>query len=644
MTSLAIDRSKPFINYPEPLKGPDVPYKNERKSNPAITGPILRVCVFLMEWVRFIREMVWHNAGFGDLRKIRFLLEDYEPMCEATIIPKPEEEDPSAASPEPEDSAATASQQAEAAAAAAQPPAPSVGKPKYPTKKYYSVADYRALYLSGEVTPLDVAQALLPLIRRDVTPRGPHSVAFFDSKADLVLRAAEASTRRYREGKSLGPLDGVPTAVKDEYDIEGYATCLGSRNDYTGKIPGDDGTITSWCVRRLEAAGCVVLGKLSMVEFGLDTPGTNLWYGTPPNPYNPRYYPGGSSSGSAYAVSAGLIPFALGSDGGGSIRIPSSFCGVFGIKPTAGRISFSPGQNHCLSCASLGPIAADVRSLAAVLEVVSAPHPSSPFPPLARAARILASPSPPGGPDLHPRLLGVVEPWFARAEPAVSALCRSMITRLVAQRGYRVVPVDIPFLAEGQTAHALTVLNDAATLLPDPTPFSPANRILLAIGSVTPATDYLLAQKLRRALVQHLAHLWTAHPGMLLVTPATSCAGWPMRDPAAEAKWGVSDGDRTLMTMEYCWLANFCGLPSLTAPAGYAVPVGEPGAGEVAGRTTPGKVPVGLMATGEWASEAELLRFGLDAEDVGRDVADRPPIWVDTVALAKEVRKENGTV
>jgi Asp-tRNA(Asn)/Glu-tRNA(Gln) amidotransferase A subunit family amidase len=134
--------------------------------------------------------------------------------------------------------------------------------------KYYSIADYHSLYLSGELTPLAVAKAILPLVRRDTSPPGEHSMAWFDTKVDQVLKAAEESTRRYKEKRPLGPLDGVPTAVKDEFEIDGYTTCLGSRNDYTTKSC-DDERITSWLVQKLEDAGAVIVGKLSMHEFGL---------------------------------------------------------------------------------------------------------------------------------------------------------------------------------------------------------------------------------------------------------------------------------------------------------------------------------------------------------------------------------------
>ncbi|KAK0629209.1 amidase signature domain-containing protein [Bombardia bombarda] len=541
-------KSRKLQNGITPLQGPDAPYEIERKHNPSLTGPALVAAAFLMEWLRFVREMVWSNAGFGSLRNIRAHIEDYEPLFEPQIVPLPELDDAN-------------NDNAEAEAAAALDKARPASGGVYPEAKYYTIADYRELFLSGALTPTDVAETLLPLIRRDVPEPTPHSTAFFETRVDLVLAAARESTQRYRENRSLGPLDGVPTAVKDEYDIEGYSTCLGSRNTYTGTIL-EDAINTTWTVRKLQAAGAVIIGKLSMHEFGLDTTGNNPVHGTPRNPHNRHYYTGGSSSGTGYAVSAGLIPIGLGSDGGGSIRIPSSMCGVFGLKPTHGRVSFKPGQNHSLTCACNGPIAADIKSLATVFQIISAPHPTSPFPPFGRELRLTA----PAG---APKVMGIHRAWFARATPAIQKLCNDMIARLVSDHGYSVVEISIPFLAEGQIAHALTMLTDAATLLPDTSNLTAANRILIAIGRVTPATDYLLAQKLRRALAQHLAWLWQRHPGMVIVTPTTACEGWPIVNEHSELKYGLNNGDRTLESMEYVWMANFCGLPSISVPAGF---------------------------------------------------------------------------
>jgi len=574
-----------------------------------------------METFRFVRELVWRNAGFGSLRKIADHIADYEPWFEPQVVPLP-------VSPAEDRSlkANTGSDVSE--------PETGLEKPasrtefEYPeTGRYYSVADYHKLFLSGAITPSDVAEVLLPLIRRDVPEPTEHSLAWFETGVERVLAAARASTQRYKEGRPLGPLDGVPTGVKDEYDVDGYETCLGSRNKYVSR---GDHIETSWCARQLQDAGAIILGKLSMHEFGLDTTGNNPVYGTPRNPHHRNYYTGGSSSGTGYAVATGLIPIGLGSDGGGSIRIPASMCGVFGLKPTHGRLSFHPGQNHSITCACLGPIASDVESLAIVFRTISTPHPTSSFPPLSPSPSLSPFPS-----SSRPKILGIPTAWFSRATPPVQTLCNTLISRLVANHGYHPIPITIPFLPEGQTAHALTVLTDAATLLPPSQTgnLTLGNRILLALGTVTPSTDYNLAQKLRRLLMQHLSHLWTQHPEMIILTPTTACEGWPIRGGASELKWGVSDGDHTLASMEYVWLANFCGLPSISVPAGF-VPAAE--GLRVGDRWEREEIPVGLMATGEWCAEEQLLRF---AGDVGAQERRRPPGWVDVVQRARERRE-----
>ncbi|KAK8085276.1 glutamyl-tRNA(Gln) amidotransferase subunit A [Apiospora hydei] len=571
-----------------------------------------------IERVSFLRRSVWHNAGFGSLRRIRAHIAAVEPRFVPTVYPhdvpglpsRPEEA--AAADPAPTGSDATNEED----------------WVLDPILAHCSVAQFRKAYLTGDLTPLAVVKALLPLIRRDISPPGIHSTAWIDVKVDLVLQAAEVSTLRYRNKRSLGPLDGVPAAVKDQYDVESYVTTLGSPHDFTGRE--GDKTYTSWCVQKLQDAGAIIVGKLNMHEFAADTSGINTTYGTPRNPYNKGYYTGGSSSGSAYAVAAGLVPIALGTDGGGSIRIPASFCSVYGLKPSHGRLSYLPGVNQNSTCEVNGPIAIDMGSLA----TPAASHIGVPASPSLHDMLLLS----PSGlattatTSNTPRVLGVPEAWFDRAEPAVQDLCRSMIDWLVKNKDYTVVPIEIPFLVEGETAHALTVLSHTATAIPEEThaasTASPAVRIMLALGRETGAGDYILAQKLRQVLMQHLAWLWRErHPGMLIVTPATAGAGWPIRHPAREMGRGLSDGRRSLQTMEYVWLANFCGMPSLSVPAGYVVAEG-------------GRVPVGLMATAEWTREDLLMRFGCDTEGLTAERYTRPESWIDLLRAAQGAHLE----
>lgn len=431
-----------------------------------------------MEQVRPLREVIWANAGFASLRKLRTELESHEPLHDPTVVPLdhrllfPDEGHVNGNG----NGAAHVNGSSNGAAAETTDSVPSSATPSKPLSltSYYSASTYRNLYLTGELTPTDVARAILPLIRRDVEPKGQHHLYFFESKAELVLQAAEESTQRYRENSTLGPLDGVPCAIKDEYDLDGYSCCLGSMNDYTAEAKAND-SITSWCVKKLQGAGVIIVGKTSMHEFGLDTTGNNPNYGTPRNPFNEDYYTGGSSSGTGGAIGMGLIPIGLGSDGGGSIRIPASYCNIFGLKPTHARVSFWPSENHSNTCAVNGPMACDVESLAAMFAVIAEPHPASPFafpsvPRIPSAARLL-EPRP-----NRPKVLGICKEWFDDCAPAVRELCRGMVDALVAKGGYRVVDIEIPFLREGQFAHAMTVLTDASTLLPKYDNLTWANR------------------------------------------------------------------------------------------------------------------------------------------------------------------------
>lgn len=193
--------------------------------------------------IGFIQSYFWRNAGFDVIHDIPELHE-YSARYDPTVIPIGQ------------DATATIATSAEALPAPTQRRSGSTG--------YYTSADYHALYKSGELTPLAVAEAVLPLIRRDSNPRGKHSVAFLESNVDKVRAAAEASTQRYKDGKPLGPLDGILVAVKDELNMEGYKRTLGSKLDFTGGIQG-----TSWCVKKWQEAGAIVIGKTTMHELGL---------------------------------------------------------------------------------------------------------------------------------------------------------------------------------------------------------------------------------------------------------------------------------------------------------------------------------------------------------------------------------------
>lgn len=188
--------------------------------------------------------VLWSNAGFGSLRQCKEL-DGVDARSDPTVIPivQPGDEAP--------ESYTDITSQVRVP--------PKDGQPRF-----YTIEDFHNAYKSGQVTPSDIVESLLPLIRRDVERRNPLSTSFTETKVDLVRQAAEASTQRWKAGKTLGILDGVPFAVKDDLDVEGYKTHMGTLRDHTeGKS-----VETSWCVRKCEEEGAVLIGKLNMHELG----------------------------------------------------------------------------------------------------------------------------------------------------------------------------------------------------------------------------------------------------------------------------------------------------------------------------------------------------------------------------------------
>ena len=281
-------------------------------------------------------------------------------------------------------------------------------------------------------------------------------------------------------------------------------------------------------------------------------------------------------------------------------------------------------------------MASNVSDVAIGYSIMAAPDPQHP------TSRFF--PSPVTKKPRSKKVIGVYEPWLTRADSAVLALCKAAISKYESH-GWTVVPISIPFLPFGATAHALTILceiSSAASSLKNRTSststttptFSAANKILLAVGKQTPTGDFLLAQKLRNLLMQHLASIYQEHPDMIIVTPTTPNAGRRISEES-ELKGGVSDADLSVRSMEYVWLANFTGCPAVSIPMGLAEESGKASGGV--------KVPVGLMGMGEWGNEAGLLEWASVGEEwmKGDGESDRRPKgeWVDVFKLARELEE-----
>ena len=191
------------------------------------------------------------------------------------------------------------------------------------------------------------------------------------SPPDRARAKARAIDAAIAAGKSVGPLAGVPFAVKNLFDVEGLSTRAGSKINRELKPASRDATL----IERMEAAGAVLVGALNMGEYAYDFTGENVHDGPSRNPHDPTRMTGGSSGGSGGAVGGGLVPIALGSDTNGSIRVPSSFCGVFGLKPTYGRLSRARSFPFVASLDHLGPFARTVSDLALAYDAMQGPDP-----------------------------------------------------------------------------------------------------------------------------------------------------------------------------------------------------------------------------------------------------------------------------
>ncbi len=225
-----------------------------------------------------------------------------------------------------------------------------------------------------------------------------------------------------------------------------------------------------------------------MHELGMDTTNCNPNFGTPRNPHNREYYCGGSSGGSAYAVAAGLVPFAMGNDGGGSVRIPASYCGVYGLKTSHGRVSIRPTANLAKSNGVAGPIAANMIDLELAYRIMAHPDP------LDDSSALFSPPTPvslPSHGDNKKKALGIFRPWFSRADTPVQALCNAALDHLTSVANYSIIDIEIPMVHEGQLAHAMVGFY-LPPLLPCLSLFPPSlsSRSSLPVTNTDAPSDY----------------------------------------------------------------------------------------------------------------------------------------------------------
>lgn len=471
---------------------------------------------------------------------------------------------------------------------------------------FATVADYAQAYRDGTTTPEAVAERALEAIRVSDEADPPLKAMIAVNRED-VLRQARESTQRFQAGRPLGPLDGVPVAVKDEVDMLPYPTTVGT--GFLGQAPcREDATV----VARMRAAGALLIGKANMHEIGIGVTGNNPHHGTPRNPYGPGHYTGGSSSGPATAVAAGLCPLAIGADGGGSIRIPAAFCGVVGIKPTYGRVSEHGAAPLTWTLAHLGPLAATAADAALGYAILAGPDPRDP--------NSWHQPAPTlqgwDDSDLSNITVGIYRPWFEHATPEVVAACTAMLGELE-RLGVAVREVKIPDLEAGRVAHTITITGEmvealSATYDQHHREHNLDVRVNLALARTFTAADYVKSQRVRTRLIAHFQR--ALQDVDVILTPATGLTAPPI--PAAALAGGESDLTTLIEIMRFATPANMTGLPAISFPAGYS----------------PAGLPIGMQAIGRPWQEPTLLQLALAAER--RLERRKPQIWFDLLSAA----------
>jgi len=428
-----------------------------------------------------------------------------------------------------------------------------------------SIAELGAAYRRGTLSPVEAVRRALARIAA-LDRRLNSFIAVLEKES---LARAAAAERELASGIDHGPLHGVPVAIKDLVAVAGVPTTNASRAG-SPRTPQEDAAL----VRHLRRAGAVVIGKTNLLEYAYGA--VHPDFGQTNNPWDPKRTSGGSSGGSAAAVAAGFCHGAVGTDTGGSIRIPAAYCGVVGLKPSFGLVELDGVQPLSWSLDHAGPLARSAADAARLLEGMT----GGLFPALPARLRGLR--------------LGVMEhPGADRfLEPAVRALFEAAVAKLAAA-GAEVRPVAVPDLALASDA-LLAILEPEASVIhqrliaAEPEGFAETTRLQIEAGFAVPATAYVRARQLQHELARRFRRLFETVDAIL--SPAVPWVA-PAEDPALGEDGGAGE-------MLYSAVYNLVGLPALS----------------LFGGLTPAGLPAGLQVATPWQADERALAIGAAVE------------------------------
>jgi len=454
------------------------------------------------------------------------------------------------------------------------------------------------LVASREVSPVEVTQAHLDRIAR----LDPKLNAYVTVTADLALAAARVAEAAVVAGRPLGSLHGVPFGLKDVFDTKGVRTTAGSRI-LAERIPDADATVT----RRLVEAGGILLGKLQMVEFAFGADGVNDRYGTPWNPWDMAIHRvcGGSSSGAGAAVAAGMCPGALGSDTGGSVRIPASLCGLSGLKPTYGRVSRAGVLPLAWTMDHVGPMTRTAGDLALMLGVIAGPDPldaTSSEVPVPDYVAALSG-------EVDGIRVGVLREYFVDDAAPEQRAAVEAAGQTLEGLGATIEDTQLPAMPMSVAAKQTVLAPEAyayheAWLKTRAADYGSAVRARILAGAFVTGTEYVNGQRLRTLLRNDIDRLLARYD--VLLAPSTAFAAPPVAEKTVEL--GGQSVPVAMNLSRYTGVFNLSGHPAASVPCGF----------------TAEGLPIGLQIVGRWFDESTVLRVA-DAYQRATDWHARRP-------------------
>lgn len=444
-----------------------------------------------------------------------------------------------------------------------------------------SIAQLAPLLRDKQISPFELTEATLA--QTDYLNDSLN--AYIDIYREEAITAAKMAEEEILQGKYRGPLHGIPIALKDNIYVKGKVTTMGSKIHQDFK-PHFDATV----VNRLREAGAILTGKLNMHEYALGITTDNPHYGPCRNPWNANKTPGGSSGGSGAAVAAHMATASIGTDTGGSIRIPASACGIVGLKPTFGRVSKYGCFAEAWTLDHVGPMTKTVDDTAILLQALEGFDENDPTSvKVPKAYRLNAYAQ-----DVRQMVIGINESYyFNDIDNDVDLLVRKRI-KMLEDMGAKIEAVDIPSLQYCEYALTITDMSEASTvhhhhLKSRPQDFGEDVRPILELGEVPTAVEYLQAQQIRRKLKLEFEKAFTKID--VLIAPTL-----PIIPPEIGRDVALLNGEKVDLFDNVLRLtspANFTGLPSLSVPAGLA-----------------DGMPVGIQLIGDTFEERKILRVG----------------------------------